>query len=81
MEVSEGNHHEEIFDNESYELVNFDKEGRLVRGCGLQSGNTSEDLIREHPYQEQGEAEASHVNVTGVLLTHKVGAPWDKDTD
>ena len=31
--------------------------------------------------QEQGEAEAYHGDVAGVQLTHKVGAPWDGETD
>ena len=29
VEVSEGRHHEEIIDNESYELINVDMEGGL----------------------------------------------------
>ena len=31
--------------------------------------------------QEQGGAEDSHGDVAGVILTHKVGAPWDEETD
>ena len=31
--------------------------------------------------QEQGEAEESQGNVSGVRLTHRVGGPWDKETD
>ena len=43
VEVSEGHHHEESIDNESYELVNFDMEGGLVRGCGSKVRKTSEN--------------------------------------
>ena len=32
VEASEGHHHEKIIDNESYELVNVDMGGGLVRG-------------------------------------------------
>ena len=31
--------------------------------------------------QEHWEAEASNGDVAGVLLTHKVEAPWDKETN
>ena len=43
MEVSEGHHHEESIDNESYGLVNVNMEGGLVLGCGLPVRKTSEN--------------------------------------
>ena len=33
VEVSEGHHHEESINNESYGLFNVDTEGGIVRGC------------------------------------------------
>ena len=47
VEVSEGHHHEESIDNESYEIVNFDMEGGLQRGCGLPFRNTSKNTELE----------------------------------
>ena len=41
-EVSEGNYHGEIIDNERYELVNVDTEVGLVQGCGRPFKKTSE---------------------------------------
>ena len=43
VEISEGDHHEEIIDNESYEIVNVDIEGGLVWGCGSPFRKTPED--------------------------------------
>ena len=55
-------------------------EGGLVRGCVSPVRKKSENWIGESPLNEQGEAEAIYVHVTGVWLTHKVGEPWDDDT-
>ena len=66
VEVSEGHHHKESVDIESYELVNVDMEGGIVRGCGSTFRKTSEDWIVEPPFHEQGGAEASHGDVAGV---------------
>ena len=53
----------------------------LVQGCGSPFRKTSEELIGEPPLYEQGVVEASHGDVAGFWLTHKVGAPWDEETD
>ena len=79
--MSEGHHHKGNIDNESYELLNVDMKGGIVRGCGPPFEKTSEGLIGELPHQEQGEAEAARGNVAGVQLNHKVGAPWEEATD
>ena len=53
----------------------------IVQGCGSPVMKTSENWIGYPPLHDQGEAVASHGNVAGVWLTHKVGATWDEDTD
>ena len=56
-------------------------EGGIIRGHGPLFGKIYEDLIGDSPFQEQGESEAPHGNVAGFGLTHKVGSPWDEETD
>ena len=43
VEISEEHHHKEIIDNEIYELMNVDMEGRFVRGYGSPVRKTSDN--------------------------------------
>ena len=61
--------------------MNVDMEVRIVQGHGLPFGKIFEFWFGEPPLLEQGEAYAYHGDVTGVLLTQNVVAPWEEDTD